>query len=292
MENNILPNDQTYESFYQGSSGNVVILLPGLCGSELELGTIPRQLKKINCSYVIPRISGYSAHTGISPCENWIEQVDDIIIALKKNYKTVSIVGMSMGATLALAVAERNDGIDGLVLLSPVLFFDGWSVSWYQPLLKFIYAIGFRNWHHKETAPYGVKNRELRRRIEKSVKNNEVSELGAAHLPAHSLYQALRMIGDVKRNLHEVVVPLFIIHSVDDETASPKNPDLILKEVSSDIRKIIWLGNCYHMITVDNEREIVVNETINFITQIQQSHQLKKQTKSPAISLVIKDRSD
>jgi carboxylesterase len=35
-----------YETFYQGNSGHAVLLLPGLCGSELEMGAIPRLLRQ------------------------------------------------------------------------------------------------------------------------------------------------------------------------------------------------------------------------------------------------------
>jgi carboxylesterase len=81
-----------------------------------------------------------------------------------------------------------------------------------------------------------------------------------------------------------------VIHSIDDETASPKNPDFILQKVSSEMRRVIWLGNCYHMITVDNEREIVANETMNFINQSLEKSKLIDKLASEAHSLVIKDR--
>jgi carboxylesterase len=292
MDNNTSSNKEPSGLFYQGNSGHAVILLPGLCGSELELGAIPRLLKQSNHSYHLPTITGYSAHTGITSFESWVEEVDEIATELQETHDSVSIIGLSMGSTLALAVAERNQAIAGLVLLSPVLFFDGWAVPWYHPLLSIVYLLGFRKWHYKESAPYGVKNRELRRRIEKSVKANQVSELGAAHLPASHLNQALKMISEVKRNLKDVIASTLVIHAVDDETASPKNPDYILRHISSDVRKMIWLGNCYHIITVDNEREIVANETISFVNQLQEDHESKKRLSSNAASLVIRERSN
>jgi carboxylesterase len=168
--------------------------------------------------------------------------------------------------------------------------FDGWSVPWYYPLLSFIYRIGIRNWHYKESEPFGVKNKELRRHIRKAVEANSVSELGAAHLPAKHLYQSLRLVKDAKKNLHEIKTNTLIIHAIDDETASPKNPDLILDSISSETRRVIWLGNSYHMITVDNEREIVANEVINFIKQnIEKSTMIERlNTNTP--QLIIKSR--
>jgi len=56
------------------------------------------------------------------------------------------------------------------------------------------------------------------------------------------------------------------------------------------MRRVIWLGNCYNMITVDNEREIVANETMNFINQSLEKSKLIYKLASEAHGLVIKDR--
>ena len=289
-----VPIDQQdrYETFYQGNSGHAVILLPGLCGSELEMGVIPRLLRQSDHSYVIPRIPGYSAHSGLKDYQEWIETVDQLVYDLNSSYKSVSLVGLSMGATLALAVAERNANIKCLSLLSPVIFFDGWSVPWYYPFLSLVYKLGVRNWHYKESEPFGVKNKDLRRHIRKAVIANSVSELGAAHLPAKHLYQSLQLVAATKKNLEDITSDVLIIHAIDDETASPKNPDLIISKISSETCRVIWLGNSYHMITVDNEREVVANEVIKFIGISQQKSDLRERYDASSPSLIIKNRHE
>ncbi|MBU3632067.1 carboxylesterase [Polynucleobacter sp. AP-Feld-500C-C5] len=289
-----VPIDQQdrYETFYQGNSGHVVILLPGLCGSELEMGVIPRLLRQSDHSYVIPRIPGYSAHTGLKDYQEWIETVDQLVYDLNSSYKSVSLVGLSMGATLALAVSERNANIKCLSLLSTVIFFDGWSVPWYYPFLSFIYKLGVRNWHYKESEPFGVKNKDLRRHIRKAVMANSVSELGAAHLPAKHLYQSLQLVAATKKNLEDITSDVLIIHAIDDETASPKNPDFLISKIASETCRVIWLGNSYHMITVDNEREVVANEVIKFIgLSIQKEEALNHYDLESPI-LIIKNRHE
>jgi carboxylesterase len=284
-------NSDHFESFYQGSKAHAVILLPGLCGSALEMGAIPRLLQQSNITYAIPKIPGYSAHTDATDYLGWIEYISMLASDLQTSHGSVSLVGLSMGATLALGVASREPQIQSLCLLSPVLMFDGWSVPWYYPLLSKIYQIGIRNWHYKEREPFGVKNKEMRRHIQKAVEANDVSELGAAHLPARHLYYSLQLIKYVKRNLKNVIAETLVIHAIDDETASPKNPDMVLSSISSELRRMIWLGNSYHMITVDNEREIVANEVINFIRQNIESAAVSTDVTLSNPSLVIKTRS-
>ena len=280
-----------YETFYQGNTGHAVVLLPGLCGSELEMGAIPRLLKQSNHTYTRPRIKGYSAHTGLTGYQEWIDSVDQFVTDLSQTHDSISIAGLSMGATLALAVAEQNSKVHSLVILSPVFLFDGWSVPWYYPFLALLYKIGIRNWHFKEREPFGVKNVELRRHIQKAVMANSVSELGAAHLPAVHLYQSLELVKATKKELSSITADTLIIHAVDDETASPKNPEIIIDRISSETCRMIWLGNSYHMITVDNEREVVANEVNNFINQTIEKEKIVDRLSIDTPSLVIKNRN-
>ncbi|QWC95979.1 alpha/beta fold hydrolase [Polynucleobacter paneuropaeus] len=280
-----------YETFYQGNTGHAVVLLPGLCGSELEMGAIPRLLKQSNHTYTIPRIKGYSAHTGLTGYQEWIDSVDQFVTDLSQTHDSISIAGLSMGATLALAVAEQNSKVHSLVILSPVFLFDGWSVPWYYPFLALLYKIGIRNWHFKEREPFGVKNVELRRHIQKAVMANSVSELGAAHLPAVHLYQSLELVKATKKELSSITADALIIHAVDDETASPKNPEIIIDSIASETCRMIWLGNSYHMITVDNEREVVANEVNIFINQTIEKEKIVDRLSIDTPSLVIKNRN-
>jgi len=280
-----------YETFYQGNSGHAVVLLPGLCGSELEMGAIPRLLKQSNHTYTIPRIKGYSAHTGLTGYQELIDSVDQYVTDLSQTHTSISIAGLSMGATLALAVAEQNSKVHSLVILSPVFLFDGWSVPWYYPFLALLYKFGIRNWHFKEREPFGVKNVELRRHIRKAVMANTVSELGAAHLPAVHLYQSLELVKATKKDLNSITADTLIIHAIDDETASPKNPEIIMDRISSETCRMIWLGNSYHMITVDNEREVVANEVNNFINETIEKEKIVDRLSIDTPTLVIKNRN-
>ena len=280
-----------YETFYQGNTGHAVVLLPGLCGSELEMGAIPRLLKQSNHTYTIPRIKGYSAHTGLTGYQEWIDSVDQYVTDLSQTHTSISIAGLSMGATLALAVAEQNSKVHSLVILSPVFLFDGWSVPWYYPFLALLYKFGIRNWHFKEREPFGVKNVELRRHIRKAVMANTVSELGAAHLPAVHLYQSLELVKATKKDLNSITADTLIIHAIDDETASPRNPEIIMDRISSETCRMIWLGNSYHMITVDNEREVVANEVNNFINETIEKEKIVDRLSIDTPTLVIKNRN-
>jgi len=244
---------------------SLTILIPGLNGSGLELGQLPRFLENNGHKVLIPEIDGYLYGSTPKKFETWISQIDSLLDRQFEHYEYIHIGGISMGATLALAVASQRTDLANLILMSPVLKYDGWSVPWYRPLLDFFYLLGVRNWKYVEREPYGVKNAELRRRIGEKFKTSEVSDMGAATITARHLHEAIGLMTFADVHLHSVNNRMLIIQSVEDDTCSVWSAKEILKYANSELRRIIWLGNSFHIVTIDNEREIVLNEVLRFL---------------------------
>lgn len=255
---------------------HAVILLHGLCGTPAELGAIPKALDQSGYTVSPLEISGYSAGctdpAATPDWEQWCDAVDTEITRLYEDHDTVSICGLSMGATLGLAACMQRTDVLALVALSPMLRYDGWAISWYMPLMHFAYGLGFRNWSYREKDPFGIRNMEMRRRVARAFEKQAVSEIGAAEIPARHLHAANRMMKAVRTSLDQVESDLLVVHAIDDETTAPRNSEQILREVRSGTRKGIWLGDCYHIVTFDNEREIVTNEAARFIQQAIHNH--------------------
>jgi len=250
------------------SALHAVLLIPGLCGTSLELGTIPNLLTSNGFYVETLQIEGYTSpilDTKRINWSEWLEILDDRVTQLLQEYKTVNLVGLSMGATLALTASIQRSDITSIVVLSPVLQYDGWAMRWWNELMIIPYMLGFKNWSYREKDPFGIKNLELRKRIKKTLLTESVSAVGAQSISARHLFQARKLMAYVKGRLGAVKSDLLAIHAIDDETAAPKNTEQILKMISSQLRKVIWLGNSYHIITVDNEREIVAMQTVKFI---------------------------
>lgn len=77
------------------------------------------------------------------------------------------------------------------------------------------------------------------------------------------------MIKSVKRALPRVTAPAIIIHALDDDVASPRNARYVAAHLGSSNIESVMLHNSYHMITVDNDRELVASETIRFFNALQ-----------------------
>jgi carboxylesterase len=259
------------ETNTESAAQHAVVLLHGLCGTPAELGSIPKALAQMGYTVSSLEIPDYSANlvgqTVTPNWEEWCDSVDAEISRLGEIHETVSLCGLSMGATLALAASIRRTDVLVVVALSPMLRYDGWAIRWYEPLMEVAYFLGFRKWSYKEREPFGLKNIEMRRRIAKAFEQASTTEIGASAIPARHLYAAQKMMAYVRKSLNNVQSRILVIHAIDDESAAPRNAEIIIKQVSSEVRKIVWLGDCYHIITFDNEREIVTNEVVRFINR-------------------------
>jgi carboxylesterase len=246
---------------------SLTILIPGLNGSGLELGQLPRFLEQNGYKVLVPDLDGFLFGTPANDFHGWLTQLHFLIDSMAGKYDSIHLGGISMGATLAIAVASQRSDIGSIILMSPVLKYDGWSVPWYRPLLDLFYFLGAKTWKYRERPPYGVKNADLQRRISEKFKTAEVSEVGAASITSRHLHEAKGLMSYAKSHLDLIFNRILIIQSVEDDTCSIWSAQEILKKINSELRRVIWLGNSYHIVTIDNEREIVLNECLRFLDQ-------------------------
>ncbi len=59
-----------------------------------------------------------------------------------------------------------------------------------------------------------------------------------------------------------------LIHSIDDDTSTVANAEVVHNRIGSTVKRKIFIDDCYHIITMDNERELVARETRWFFEEV------------------------
>lgn len=251
-----------------GGSDHAILLLHGLSSSPLELRFLARFLADDGFATHTPELPGYSAGTGHQPMEQWIQAAIAAFDALAARHRHVSICGLSMGATLAAAVAHERPTARALLLLSTTLAYDGWAIPWYRFLLDYVYYTPLRSrYRYREQEPYGLRNEALRSKIARAMQKNDISEVGPATIGMPALHEASRLAGAVRKKLKGIRTDCLLIHAIDDETSSPHNARFVEAHIGAPFLRTIWLDDSYHMITSDNEREVVARECALFLRE-------------------------
>ncbi|MCC8395743.1 alpha/beta fold hydrolase [Paraburkholderia sp. MMS20-SJTR3] len=247
---------------------HAVLLLHGLSSSPLEMRFLARALYREGYTVIAPTFDGYSAGTTEQRMEAWLAAAVSEFDALKAKYHTVSICGLSIGATLAIALAAERPAAAALILLSVTLEYDGWAIPWYRFLLGWAWYTPLRHrWRYREGEPYGLKNEALRAKIARAMQKDAISEVGPSTISLPALHEASRLSAKVRRQLPAIKADTLIIHAIDDETASPLNARFVDSQIGASFLRTIYLDDSYHMITSDNEREIVAREIVMFLRE-------------------------
>ena len=242
-----------------------MLLIHGLAGSSLEVARLGQILQQSGLVVLTPNIPGFAYGSPMSGWHSWVEAVRGHVQTLELAYATVSIIGISMGATLCMEIATHDD-VTAIVLLAPATAYDGWAIPWYRFMLPIARYLPFRNtYRYVEAEPFGVKNVTMRAAIKKMLEDRHASEVGGESISFDQLAEADALIAHVLPRMDMINDPLLIMHAADDESVHPRNAQYIFDRVSSADKELIFLGDCYHMITVDNERDTVFYETEMFI---------------------------
>lgn len=253
-----------------------VLLLHGLCSTPDELRSVESSLRSLGYAVQPMAIDGYSFNAAsdvqaATPFEGWIDTIERRIDTLRETHDRVMLIGISAGASLALGAAIRcGTRVDALVLMSTTLQFDGWAVPRLHFLLPvMLYTPLGRFWKYKERAPYGVKNERVRAWIERELRTRRISSAGSSIIGVSHLREHDRLLRHLRKNLSKVVCgSVLALHAREDEVASVANLGILAQELGCGAFRSVVLGNSFHMITIDNDRQQVVRETVEFAASI------------------------
>ncbi|MFX1676319.1 alpha/beta fold hydrolase [Paraburkholderia sp. A2WS-5] len=279
------------EGIFSEGDGHAVLLLHGLSSSPIELRYLARYLQNEGFTVRAPLIEGYSAGSREQVMERWVEGAVREFDALATRYERVSVCGLSIGGALALRLVRERPAAQSLVLLSLTLAYDGWAIPWYRFLLDWAYYTPLRHrYRYREAEPFGVRNEALRKKIARAMQRNAFSEVGPSTISLPALHQALRLSRAARKDVPSIETDTLVIHAIDDETSSPRNPRYVIDHVGANFLRTLWLDDSYHMITSDNEREIVARETALFLRESEVARGSGDASNQPVVSKALARR--
>ncbi len=243
-----------------------ILLIHGLTGNPYEMKFLAEKLNKAGFTVAAPCLPGHSqtlADLKKTHWQDWYGRARESYLQLKKTHCKVGIGGLCMGAVLALELAYEFEEIPAISLMSTTLFYDGWTIPWYSFLISLAYYTPLKYFYSfTERPPYGIKNERLRKIVMNNTKTLVYDEV-----PGSVMGQNFQLINQGKQHLPQIKTPLLLLHAREDDTASLKNAEYVEQNVgSTDIRKVV-LANSYHMITIDNDRNLVAQENIAFFKE-------------------------
>ncbi len=254
-----------------------VLLFHGLTGSPFEMkkyGTfLHKQGFDVFC-YSFPGHGDRISEIETVTWQDWCEFAQEKYNKLRKNYNQFFASGLCLGAAMAVYLGEHNKDLTGIVALSTTLFLDGFCIPWTVSLLPVALNTVTRYYYtFPEDDCFGVKNEKTRKSLTKVMSKADV---GMDNYPLNCVLGLLKLSKNVRKNLKKVTCPILCIHSKYDNLASTKGAKIVIKNVSSTIKKYVELNDSYHMILYDNEKVFVMNTAIEFLNEIIQKTKIQE----------------
>ena len=253
-----------------------VLLVHGLTGTPAEMRVLGKGLNRQGYTVYAVQLAG---HCGTmddlveTRWQDWLASVESGLERFAEHVDQVVVGGLSMGALLSLAIAERHaDKVAGVCALSTTFRYDGWSIPTYTKLaflLPLFRQLGIgRRRVFMEAPPYGIKDEALRARIVEQMHSGDSAAAGLPGNPWWSIIELRALSTDVQAHLKDLRSPCLVIHANEDDISSASNAHDIARGAVNARVDLVLLDNCYHMITIDRERRAVIARINDFLARI------------------------
>ena len=255
-----------FELVHENSSNKAVLLFHGMTGTPFEMKKYASFLFKNGFDVYCYCLPGHGNHPVSIYCvswKDWIEFSKEKFSEHRSKYDYFFLGGLCLGAVISLNLCEIYNNISGIICLSTTLFLDGWTIPKYNFLMPIgLYTILRYYYTFPEREPFGIKNENYRRIIQKLTSKNNVA---LDHYPMNAIYELLRLSKYTRKYLDKITSPVLLIHSKHDDLTSIKSAELVFNRISSRKKKMVILKDSYHLIIHDNERENVFKESVEFL---------------------------
>jgi carboxylesterase len=263
-----------------------ILLVHGLGGTPIEMRYVAQALARSGHTVYCCQLAGHCGtpeELRLSTWRDWYASVEAAHDKLKQHCDVIFAGGLSMGAILALHLGyNRPTSVNGLLLFAPALRLDGWAMPWHSRLLRFVRPTPIPlEFDMPEKEPYGIKDERMRAIVISGMQSGNTAEAGIFSTPLRSLANMNALCSTVRRNLGKIKQPTFIAHPRDDDMASFDNAVHIQKKLGGLVDCVV-LDNSYHIVTLDQQREVVAERSIDFVARVERSMQSRFQAR-PAV---------
>src|SRR5438552_9994297 len=114
----------------------------------------------------------------------------------------------------------------------------------------------------EEEDPFGIKNEQLRAIVKAKFERGENFQY--RWVPLECLRQVDRLRAIVMAGASKIACHTLVVHAREDELTSLRSANFLVEKIGGGRARMVVLEDSYHMICVDNDREIVAKNVLEF----------------------------
>ncbi len=197
-------------------------------------GTVPKDLEEVTA-------------------QDWIADVEKGYARLKETCDQVYVAGTSIGASVALILAEQEKEMAGIVLMATPhkLRFEKIGVAFVK-LALFFNPKQYRTKFYPPT--FGASDSITRM-------------ISYQSYPVASVLEVFELVRRARKNLGSITQPCLLLQSTHDHMVTKDSMEKIYEKISSKQKKKIYIHKAYHTFIPDIKNEHVFKDILNFLEE-------------------------
>lgn len=231
-----------------GKTGVGVVLCHGLTGMPGSLRQWAEQLAGAGLSVRVPLLPGHGTRwqdANRVSWQDWYAVLEAAFDELRASCESVFVGGLSMGGTLVLRLAEqRGADLAGVMVVNASLF----------TLRKDAKLLRLARLFLPSFPPVG-----------NDIKKPGVTEPAYDRLPVKAAWQLSQLWRLTNADLSRITQPLLVFTSREDHVVEPENSARLMAGAASTDKRQVWLEDSYHVATMDNDLDRIVEESLRFV---------------------------
>ena len=241
----VLPGAEPY--LHRGGPTGV-LLCHGFTGCPQSLRPWAEYLAAAGLTVSLPRLPGHGTtwqELARTRWEDWYAEIERAYDELRADTDEIFVTGLSMGACLALRLAElRGTDVSGLVLVNPSLTADT-KLFWLAPVLKlFVPSL---------------------KAIGSDIKKEGVTELAYERTPVRAASTLPALWRLTNRNLSQVSAPVLVYRSAVDHEVGPASLEILRRDLPQSQLEVRACPDSYHVATLDNDAGEIFAGSLDFV---------------------------
>jgi carboxylesterase len=237
---------------FTADGGDVgVVLSHGFTGTPQSLRPWAEHLAAAGLTVRLPRLPGHGTRWQDLNDTRWLDwygEVERALDELRGRCRQVFAMGLSMGGTLVLRLAEqRPSDISGLVLVNPSLGTERKDLKYALPTLARLVP---------SVAGIGS-----------DIRKPGTTELAYDRTPLKAMHSLSRLWPLVAADLGRVTAPVLLFRSRVDHVVEPLSGRLLLDGASSAEVTEVILEESYHVATLDNDAPAIFAGSLDWVRQ-------------------------
>ncbi len=216
-------------------SAQAVLCLHGFSGGPFEIEPLAKVLEYRGYQCYIPTLPGHEAqllNLSESTWEDWLQFAFQVVEDILITERSLHVVGFSMGALLASAVANRYP-VERLVLLNPAYFY---------------------------ISPYHFASQLIKQVIHKDFRR--FTKMG--RVPVSATVQFMKCVHALKSEYSSLSIPTQIVQGLKDEIILPYSAKWIARRIQGSC-ELHTLAHSHHLLTYGHDKELLFKKVTAFL---------------------------